>query len=62
MASRLQAATSSGQPVLLRIRSGGHGPNSLDQQVSELTDIYAFLFDSLSIGYRPAADRHRKKG
>ena len=62
MAARLQAATSSGQPVLLRIRSGGHGPSSLDQQVSELTDIYAFLFDSLSIGYRPAADRHRKKG
>jgi prolyl oligopeptidase len=55
MAARLQAATSSGQPVLLRTDSGGHGPNSLDQQVSELTDTYAFLFDRLSIGYRPTA-------
>jgi prolyl oligopeptidase len=54
MAARLQAATSSGQPVLLRIESGGHGlGSSLDQQVSELTDIYAFLFDRLDIDYRP---------
>jgi prolyl oligopeptidase len=52
MAARLQAATSSGQPVLLRIGSGGHGPSSLDQRVSELADTYAFLFDTLSIDYR----------
>ncbi len=58
MAARLQAATSSGQPVLLRVESGGHGlGNSLDQQVSELTDIYAFLVDRLGIDYRPAAGR-----
>ncbi len=62
MAARLQAATSSGEPVLLRVEPGGLGPSSLDQRVSELTDIYAFLFDTLSIDYRPAADRHRKKG
>ena len=55
MAARLQAATSSSQPVLLRVRSGGHGPRSLDQRVSELADIYAFLFDRLSIDYRPTA-------
>jgi prolyl oligopeptidase len=55
MAARLQAATSSGQPVLLRAEAGGHGPNSLDQRVSELADIYAFLFNRLSIDYRPAA-------
>jgi prolyl oligopeptidase len=59
MAARLQAATSSSQPVLLRVRPGGHGPGSLDQRVSELADIYAFLFDRLSIDYRP--DRHRKQ-
>lgn len=51
MAARLQAATSSSQPVLLRVRSGGHGPGSLDQRVSELADSYAFLFDRLSIRY-----------
>ena len=51
MAARLQAATSSGQPVLLRVESAGHGPNSLDQQISELADTYAFLFDRLSIDY-----------
>ncbi len=55
MAARLQAATSSSQPVLLRVEPGGHGlGNSLAQRVSELTDIYAFLFDRLGVGYRPA--------
>jgi prolyl oligopeptidase len=49
MAARLQAATSSSQPVLLRVRPGGHGPGSLGQRVSELADIYTFLFDRLSI-------------
>jgi len=62
MAARLQAATSSSQPVLLRVRPGGHGPGSLDQRVSELADIYAFLFDRLSLGYRPTPGQHRKKG
>jgi prolyl oligopeptidase len=58
MTARLQAATSSSQPVLLRVESGGHGlGNSLDQRVSELADVYAFLFDRLGIDYRPAADR-----
>jgi prolyl oligopeptidase len=53
MAALLQAATSSGQPVLLRVESGGHGiGNSLDQRVSELADVYSFLFDRLGIGYR----------
>jgi prolyl oligopeptidase len=51
MAARLQAATSSGQPVFLRVESGGHGlGSSLDQRVSELTDVYAFLFDRLDAG------------
>jgi prolyl oligopeptidase len=62
MAARLQAATSSSQPVLLRVEPGGHGPSSLDQRISGLTDIYAFLFDTLSIDYRPPVDRHRRKG
>jgi prolyl oligopeptidase len=58
MAARLQAATSSGLPVLLRVESGGHGASSLDQRVSELTDIYAFLFDSLAAG--PGAEGRRE--
>jgi prolyl oligopeptidase len=58
MTARLQAATSSSQPVLLRVRPGGHGPGSLDQRVSELADIYAFLFDRLSIDCRPMPARH----
>lgn len=63
MAARLQAATSSGQPVLLRVEPGGHGlGNSLDQRVSELADVYAFLFDRLGLNYRPAPDRHRTEG
>jgi prolyl oligopeptidase len=53
MAARLQAATTSGQPVLLRVEPGGHGPgNSRDQRVAELADVYAFLFDQLDIDYR----------
>jgi prolyl oligopeptidase len=62
MTARLQAATSSSQPVLLRARSGGHGPGSLDERISELADIYAFLFDTLSIDYRPTPGRYLKKG
>jgi len=58
MAARLQAATSSGQPVLLRMEQGGHGlANSLDQRVSQLADVYAFLFDRLGLDYRAVPDR-----
>jgi len=54
MTARLQAATSASQPVLLRIEAGGHGLGSpLDQRVSELADVYAFLVDRLGIDYRP---------
>jgi prolyl oligopeptidase len=50
MAARLQAATSSGRPVLLRVESGGHGlGSSLDQRVDELAEIYTFLFDQLDM-------------
>lgn len=63
MTARLQAATSSRQPVLLRVEPGGHGlGSSLDQRVSELADVYAFLFDRLGLGYRPAAAQQRTQG
>ena len=51
MAARLQAATSGDEPILLRIVAGGHGiGSSLDEAVTELTDVYAFIFDRLGVG------------
>ncbi len=49
MAARLQAATSSGKPVLLRLDyDAGHGLGSTKEQSNrETADIYAFLFDQL---------------
>lgn len=50
MAARLQAATSSDHPVLLRVESGGHGiGQSLDQSIGLLTDVHAFAFAQLGI-------------
>jgi prolyl oligopeptidase len=47
MAARLQAATSSGRPVLLRVETqGGHGIGSTRRQLDEeLADTFAFLLD-----------------
>jgi len=53
MTARLQAATSSDRPVLLRMEAGGHLAGSLDQTVEETTDLHAFLFDQLGVGFRP---------
>jgi prolyl oligopeptidase len=51
MAARLQAATSSDRPVLLRIESrAGHGAGKpLSKRVDEAALIYAFLFWQLGI-------------
>jgi prolyl oligopeptidase len=50
MAARLQAATASGRPVLLRVDfHAGHGHGSTQTQRNELTaDILAFLMQELS--------------
>jgi prolyl oligopeptidase len=53
MTARLQAATSSDQPVLLRLESTGHLAGSLDQSIDETTDLHAFIFDQLELGYPP---------
>ena len=55
MAARLQAVTSSGRPVLLRISSGsGHGlDSSLSERIAQEADGFAFLFDQLGMKYRP---------
>lgn len=51
MAARLQLATSSGRPVLLRTSaSSGHGiGTALDERVREYADIHAFLMDQLGM-------------
>jgi prolyl oligopeptidase len=51
MTARLQAATSSGRPILLRTTAGaGHGMgSSLKERVAEQADIYAFLFEELGV-------------
>jgi prolyl oligopeptidase len=52
-AARLQAATSSGLPVLLRTSGGGHIGNSLSEGLAETADIYSFLFWQLGVDYHP---------
>jgi prolyl oligopeptidase len=51
MTARLQAASSSGLPVLLRTSaSSGHGMGtSLNERIAEETDVYAFLFAQLGV-------------
>jgi prolyl oligopeptidase len=52
MVARLQAASASDQPILLRMESGGHGiGQSLDQLLGLLTDYYTFFFDRLRVPY-----------
>lgn len=53
MTARLQEATSSDRPVLLRLESTGHLAGSLDQSIDETTDRHAFLFDQLRLDYCP---------
>jgi prolyl oligopeptidase len=55
MTARLQRATSSGLPVLLRLESTGHLAGSLDQTIDQTTDLHAFLFDQLGLDYQVAA-------
>jgi phosphodiesterase/alkaline phosphatase D-like protein len=53
MIARLQAATSSKNPILLRTSSNsGHGiGTALNEQIQQLADVYAFLCDQLGIDY-----------
>jgi prolyl oligopeptidase len=50
MAARLQAASSSDGPILLRVESGGHGVGqSLDQEIGIETDVLAFVTNRLGV-------------
>lgn len=53
MAARLQAATKSSRPILLRTSgSTGHGAGTpFSARVAELADVYSFLFDQLGVFY-----------
>ncbi len=54
MAARLQAATRSGLPVLLRVSGFGHGMGTpLDERVAEYADVDAFLFLQLGVSWKP---------
>ena len=57
MVARLQAASTSGLPVLLRTSgTTGHGGGTpLSERIVQLTDVYAFLFDRLDVTYKPVA-------
>jgi prolyl oligopeptidase len=51
MAARLQAATHSDRPILLRTSSGnGHGfGTALSERIEQDADVFAFLFDQLGM-------------
>ncbi len=54
MAARLQAATASKRPVLLRVSDLGHGIGSaLDARIAETADVYGFLFAELGLRFPP---------
>ncbi|MBU0984927.1 MAG: prolyl oligopeptidase family serine peptidase [candidate division Zixibacteria bacterium] len=55
MTARLQAATSSGYPILLRTSSSsGHGQGtSLSESIATQADVYAFLLDQLGLTFKP---------
>jgi prolyl oligopeptidase len=55
MVARLQAATSSDAPILLRTSANtGHGMGTpLAAQIEETTDVYTFLFLTLGVTYSP---------
>jgi prolyl oligopeptidase len=53
MVARLQSATTSSRPILLRTSSKtGHGHGTaLNEWIQQLTDVYSFLFEQLGIEY-----------
>ncbi|MGZ5698966.1 MAG: prolyl oligopeptidase family serine peptidase, partial [Usitatibacter sp.] len=53
LAARLQAATTSARPVLLRIDEAGHSSATREQHDEELADIYSFLLWQFEEASRP---------
>lgn len=54
MTARLQTATSSGYPILLRTTANaGHGGGTpLSERIAKESDVYAYLFDQLGVKYK----------
>ena len=54
MTARLQAATSSGRPILLRTSAtAGHGfGTAVDEVIEQDADVLSFLFDQLGVRYK----------
>jgi prolyl oligopeptidase len=58
MVARLQAATGSKRPVLLRTNNMGHGMGTpLSEAIAEEVDVYAFLFHELGMKYKPVTGK-----
>jgi prolyl oligopeptidase len=57
MTARLQAATASGHPILVRLSSAsGHGMGTaLTERIAQKADVLAFLFDQLGMASSPEA-------
>jgi prolyl oligopeptidase len=54
MAARLQEASASGRPVVLRLSAWGHGMgSSRDEAIAQAADTWAFLFAELAVPFRP---------
>jgi prolyl oligopeptidase len=54
LAARLQEATTSGRPVLLRMSGWGHGMgSSRDELIAEYADLYAFFIEELGLSFKP---------
>jgi prolyl oligopeptidase len=60
MAARLQAASSSKSPIILRVSDSGHGMGTkLDEKIEEWSDTYTFLFHHAGVKYQ--APKKKKK-
>jgi prolyl oligopeptidase len=54
LAARLQEATTSGLPVILRMSGWGHGMgSSRDELIDEYADLYAFFVEELGLSFKP---------
>jgi len=58
MTARLQGASSSGHPILLRTSSkAGHGfGTALDERIEANADVFSFLFDQMAVRYTPVGN------
>jgi prolyl oligopeptidase len=54
MAARLQEATASGRPVVLRLSGWGHGMgSSTDERIDQQADLWSFFFAELGVPFHP---------